>query len=520
MEAHDEVVAFLSGRDVVGPGVARIHRTHIALVFVAGHRALKIKRPVKLAFVDFSTLGLREAACRREIEVNRDNAPEIYVGVVAITREGDGTLAIGGVGSPVEWAVEMRAFEDRDLMSNRAAEGPLDPGLMRQTADAVYAMHARSVPKTGVDALRKMQAIIEEVSGVCRSYPDTLRLGDVEAWQRKTQNCTVALEALLRRRAGTGKFRRCHGDLHLANIVVWNGVATLFDALEFSEEMASVDTLYDLAFLLMDLIHYGQRAAANVVLNRYLWRSGGQSGDTADLEGLRAMPLYLSCRAGIRAMVAASRGAGLDTGSQDFAEARAQARGYLAQALCALDTGAPRLIAVGGLSGTGKSTLAAALAPDMGGQLGALHLRSDLERKAMAGVDETERLPAEHYTKEASRQVYERILLRASVALAAGQNVIVDAVFATPEERKRAADVARDAGVAFTGLWLSADPQVLRQRVDERTGDASDATSDVVDRQLGYDLGPLSWARVDAGGTALATLQAAWSVLGFPHGRG
>ncbi len=514
MGAHDEVVAFLSGTDVVGPGVARIYRTHIALVFVAGNRALKIKRPVKLAFVDFSTLALRHAACLREIEVNRDNAPEIYLGVVPITREADGKLAIGGAGTPVEWAIEMHAFDDRDLMSIRAAEGPLDPNLMYRTADAVHAMHARSVPVEGVNLPAKMLAIIDEVGGLCRAYPDSLFPGDLEDWVSATRAAVAAVEPLLRRRAEAGAVRRCHGDLHLANIVVWKGVATLFDALEFSEEMATVDTLYDLAFLLMDLIHYDQQAAANSVLNRYLWRSGGQTGDTADLEGLRLMPLYLSCRAGIRGMVAASRGAGLEAGSHDFTAAKAEARGYIAQALSAFDTPVPRLIAVGGLSGTGKSTLAAALAPEIGGQLGALHLRSDLERKAMAGVEETERLPPEHYTPEASRQVYERILRRASVALAAGQSVIVDAVFATPEERERAAGVANAAGIGFTGLWLSADPGVLRRRVEQRQWDASDATAAVVDRQLGYDLGPLAWTQLDAGGTVELTLEAAQAALG------
>jgi predicted kinase len=174
---------------------------------------------------------------------------------------------------------------------------------------------------------------------------------------------------------------------------------------------------------------------------------------------------------------------------------------------------APRLIAVGGLSGSGKSTLAAALAPDVGLPLGALHIRTDMERKAMMGVEPTDRLPPEYYTPDSARQVYERVLRRARAGLGAGQCVIVDAVFATGDERTRAAQLARDLGVAFDGLWLDADPDILRHRVGQRQGDASDATRAVVDRQLGYDLGDLNWVRVLAGGTPEATLAAARSAL-------
>lgn len=513
MATHDEVVAFLSGADVVGPGVPRIYKTHIALVFVAGSRALKIKRPVKLAFVDFSTLALRHSACDREIAVNRDNAPEIYRGVVAITREPDRSLAIGGRGAPVEYAVEMRAFADEDLLSNRAAKGPLDAALMRQTADAIHAMHQLSERAFGVDLTDKMRAIIAEVAGMCRGQPDVLNVAEVNAWEKEARTAVAGNEALLRTRADLGAVRRCHGDLHLANIVVWNGVATLFDALEFSEEMARVDTLYDLAFLLMDLVHHRQRAAANTVLNRYLWRSGGKAGDTADLDGLRLMPLYLSCRAGIRAMVAATRTTDADPQSDAYERGCQQARGYLDEARAALAPPAPRLIAVGGLSGSGKSTLAAALAPGVGLPLGALHIRTDMERKAMMGVEPTDRLPPEYYTLDTARQVYERVLRRARAGLGAGQCVIVDAVFAAGDERAHAAQLARDLGVAFDGLWLDADPDILRHRVGQRQGDASDATLAVVERQLGYDLGDLNWVRVPAGGTPETTLAAAHSAL-------
>lgn len=513
MTAQDDVVAFLASPGVVGAGVPKVYTTHIAHVFAGPQRALKIKRPVKLAFLDFSTLEKRHAACLSEIAVNRENAPDIYLGVVAITREADGRLAIGGHGAPVEWAVEMRAFRDEDLLAERARLGPLDSRLMQQTADAIAAMHARARTAQSVDAVAKMRAIVAEVGDVCAAHPAIVDRSAVATWTEGAGAAIGASSAELRRRAEAGAFRRCHGDLHLANIVVWEGVPTLFDALEFSDEMATVDTLYDLAFLLMDLVHHRQQAAANVVLNRYLWRTGGRRGALGDLHGLRLMPLYLSCRAGIRAMVAATRAAS-STSARMRDVATRDAHGYLETANAALRQTPAKLIAVGGLSGSGKSTLAAALAPLVGGALGALHLRSDLERKAMMGIEETDRLPPEHYTARTAAKVYQRVMERTRAAVDAGQTVIVDAVFATPGERDRIASLARSAGVPFAGLWLEADARTLRRRVDERRGDASDATRAVVDRQLGYDLGPLDpWLRIAAGGTPQETLNAALNAL-------
>ena len=508
-DPQSAIVDFLLRPGVIASSEPKVHETHIARVFVGPQRALKIKRAVKLAFLDFSTLEKRHAACLSEMVVNQSNAPEIYLGVVAITKGPNGDLAIGGRGQPVEWAVDMLPFNDNDLLSERAKAGPLSRILMQQTADAVQEMHARSPVRREADLVAKMHAIVTEVSDVLSTHAGFIPADELARWRALATGAIGPLAPVLAARVASGAVRRCHGDLHLANIVVWKGLPTLFDALEFSEEMATVDTLYDLAFLLMDLVHHGQRSAANTVLNRYLWRSGTLD----DLRALALLPLYVSCRAGIRAMVAASRTckqAGLP--SSDHSNRALSAR-YLAEAVEVLTPRPTRLVAVGGLSGSGKSTLASQLAPRFTSPAGALHLRSDLERKALMGVEETFRLPAESYTAESAALVYERLLARAGAALAAGHSVIVDAVFARPEERQRIQQIAADHGADFHGIWLEAPAGILRQRVAERRGDASDATPEVVERQLSYPIGALDWSIIRAGGSIEQTAQSTARLL-------
>jgi predicted kinase len=259
----------------------------------------------------------------------------------------------------------------------------------------------------------------------------------------------------------------------------------------------------------MDLDIRRQRPAANVILNRYLWRSGAP----LDLEGLAALPLLLGLRAAIRAMVTAQR-ARLAQGAAASRDVEI-ARGYLRAALGYLAPAPPRLVAVGGLSGTGKSTLAAALAADLGPAPGAVHLRSDLERKSLFGVAETERLAPEHYTQATSAEVYDILYRKARAALAAGHAVIVDAVLGKADERAAIEAVANELGTPFQGLWLTATPGHLLARVAQRTGDASDATPSVVRQQLGWQIGALSprWAEIDAGGRPAETLARASKVL-------
>lgn len=508
--SQETVVASLLQPGVVDSGPVEHIETHIAHVFVGANRAVKIKRAIRLPFLDFSSLEKRRLACLREIEVNEPMAPDLYRGVVAVTQKDDGSLALGGPGPAVEWAVEMRAFKQEWLLSRRAAAGTLDEEVLKATADRVVEMHRSAAVAGGTDAPAKVRSIISDIAAACRScsgWPDPSR---IETWRDLADNAVSANEALLRERAARGKVRRCHGDLHLANIVMWHGRPTPFDAIEFSDEIATIDILYDLAFLLMDLEHRVGRSAANIVLNRYCWRTGNED----EISGLALLGPFMSLRAAVRAMVAAERHAIARDRSKSREDGSAvEAAEYLERAIGYLQPVPVRLIAIGGLSGTGKSTLARALAPLTADPAGALHLRSDLERKALAGVDETARLPAASYTSAASAEVYARLLRRARHSIAAGHSTIIDAVFGTEAERKAAEQIACDAGVAFEGVWLEASPSVMRNRVGQRQGDASDATPEVVDLQLGRDPGSISWRRTSADQKPDDTLKAARAAL-------
>jgi aminoglycoside phosphotransferase family enzyme/predicted kinase len=496
-----EVAAFLG--DPATYGVARVDviETHIARVFLAGDEVLKVKKRVRLPFVDFSTLEARHRAAAREIELNQPHAPALYLGLKPITREAGGRLRLDGEGEVVEWAVHMRRFDQEALFARQAEKGPLPDALSKALA-AMAARYHRACPVAeGLDGAQVIARVVRQLTAALAATPAARPFLD---------RLAAVLEStapLLTQRGRKGLIRRCHGDLHLGNIVLIDGAPVPFDALEFSEELATIDVLYDLAFLLMDLDHRGDRHAANVVLNAYA--AAAPIGQ--EIEGLACLPLLLACRAGVRALVAIERSGQLER--EDQQEQRQSARRYVDLAAAFLDPPPPVLIAVGGLSGTGKSTLAAGLASLIGPAPGALHLRSDIERKRLFGVAETERLAPEHYRPEVSEETYAQLQDKARRALTAGHAVIVDAVFARGAERAAIEAVARDLGRSFAGLWLAAPAEKLFARVEGRRGDVSDADRAVVNEQLSYDIGEIAWARIDAGGTLSQSLTEAKKAL-------
>ncbi|MGB7973646.1 MAG: AAA family ATPase, partial [Roseiarcus sp.] len=401
-----------------------------AVLFLAGADVYKLKRAVTFPFMDLSTLDKRREACEAEIAVNRPLAPDIYLAALPIVRQGE-TFAIGGDGEAVEWAVHMRRFDENATLDHVADSGGVPDGVIDRLALVIRRMHARAPIRDGARAAHSLQTYIEQNRAAFGERPDFF---DPPTAGKLTDESRLAFETvrrLLLERGEAGFVRRCHGDLHLSNIVLIEGEPTLFDAVEFSDDIASGDVFYDLAFLLMDLEERGLRMAGNRLFNRYL-----ASEPPEALAGLAALPLFLSLRAAIRAKVEAANAERLKGQKRD--EARALARRYFDCAVRFLAFAPPRLVAVGGLSGVGKSALAHALAPDIGRAPGALWLRSDVERKAMFGIEETGRLPASAYASDVTRFVYERLIAKARIALRAGQSVLLDATFAAAAERSAA----------------------------------------------------------------------------------
>jgi uncharacterized protein len=282
------------------------------------------------------------------------------------------------------------------------------------------------------------------------------------------------LADLLDRRADVGRVRRCHGDLHLRNICLLHGVPRLFDCIEFNAELATTDVLYDLAFLLMDLWHRGFPALSNLVMNRYL-------DEGEDDEGMRLLPFFVALRAAVRAHVTATQVAEAESRSSALI---AEARSYFDLAESLLGHQPPRLIAIGGLSGSGKTTVADHLAPQLGLAPGARILESDRVRKALFDVPAETRLPQAAYRPEVSAEVYRELSMRAQDLLANGVSVVADAVFDKEDNRLKMSAAARQAKARFTGIWLEADASTLRRRVREREAGPSDATLDVLAKQL------------------------------------
>jgi aminoglycoside phosphotransferase family enzyme/predicted kinase len=477
------------------PATVERIETHASIVFLAGAFAYKVKRAVRYPFLDFSTLKRRYQACLNELRINRRTAPQLYLDLVPITYESHGLFTLGGAGEVVEWALRMRRFDQGNLYERIAEEGRLGISAMRPLAKVIAGFHASADRcLTPAQAILPLEGVIADNDSLLAANPEMFAPLPARRLAEASREALDALSPLLEARARGGFVRHCHGDLHLRNIVEIEGKPVLFDAIEFDEKLATIDVLYDLAFLLMDLGKRGLVPHANEVLNTYL----DEEGSTGNLLGLAALPLFLSMRALIRAKVDVLRASRSEKGAAKV-EARQEARAYFELARSFIAPPCPsRLVAIGGLSGTGKSAVARAIAPYLGVFPGAVRVRSDVERKRLFGVRPETKLPQRAYAAEVSDEVYAMCRKRARLALRAGRTVIVDAVHAKPEERAAIEVLAAEEGAPFTGLWLEAPRELMRTRVAKREGDVSDATPAVVDDQLSYEIGPQSFEVIDA----------------------
>jgi uncharacterized protein len=488
--------------------------THAAIVFLAGEFAYKLKRAIKLPYLDFSTIEKRHAALQRELEINARAAPGLYLSVLPVTRAGGHQeFEIGGPGEAADWLLVMRRFGQEALLDSMASKGKLDRGQLTGLAETIEHFHRQAPRLTEAGFAGALEeAVANAGAALCGGEAGRIGLRAAPYIEQLRQQLE-AHRVLIDKREHDGFVRRCHGDLHLKNIVLWQGRPTLFDAIEFDDRLAAIDVLYDLAFLLMDLWHRGLRQEANLIFNHYF-----QCAAVRELAGLALLPLFLSLRAAIRAMTGV-HGLGVQQAADEPVLANT-IQGYAALAARLLVPGRPSLIAIGGISGTGKTSAAREAAALIGALPGALILRTDVERKVMQGVALDGPLPRDSYTPAARDEVYRRVFKKAEIVLNSGHTVIADAVFPSQAERTLLCELAHRTNANFWGFWLEAGPSILRQRIAARSADASDADAAIAEAQLKTVVPPEGWIKIDASGpvhaTAAAIMKRLWA---WPNNR-
>ncbi len=490
-------------------GQVELLETHISWVLLAGDFAYKVKKPVSLGFVDFSTLESRRFCCEEELRLNRRTAPDLYLEVVPIAGTPESPV-MGGEGEAFEYAVRMLRFPQEALLDRVAKADGLTEDLVEDFARSVAAFHG-SVARAGGDGAFGSPAgiLAEAVDNFAQlelldGFDDTREVRQALAsWTLREFN---RLEPVLARRKHDGFVRECHGDLHLGNVALLDGRPVPFDAIEFNESFRWIDVMNEVAFPVMDLFHHGLARLAYRFVDAYLDATG-------DFAGLKVLRFYLVYRAMVRAKVSCIRAyqAGIDAVDRDRS-ARAY-RGHLDLARRLARPGRPALIAMHGLSGSGKTTVSLALLEALGG----VRLRSDVERKRLHGLNGAARTGSAPglgiYTPQVDRFTYGHLSALAGEILDAGYPVVVDAAFLKRAWREMFREFARDHSAPFVLVACAAPEATLRERVSRRESlgkDASEAGLDVLERQI-ESMEPLSADElgnavlVDSGGGELPT---------------
>lgn len=458
-------------------------QTHISCVLLAGDYAYKIKKPVNLGFLDFSTLAARRRYCEEELRLNRRTAPALYLDVIAIAGSETAPL-LGGAGPAFEYALRMRRFPQDALLDHMARSGTLLPSHIDALARGLAAFHAQIARAGSSDAFGGPQHILapalqnfEQMLPLAGAHADVALLARLRDWSAREH---AALVPVFEARKRGGWVRECHGDLHLGNIALLDGVPTPFDAIEFNPDLRWIDVMNELAFLMMDLLDHRLPRLAFHLLNVYLEATG-------DYAGVRVLRFYLVYRALVRAKIACLRAHQPGIAVPEKSETGHAYRRHLLLAERLSAAAHPALALMHGPSGSGKSTIAQELAE----ALGAVRLRSDVERKRLHGLDAQARsasgVHAGLYAPEASERTYARLAELARAALDARYPVIVDAAFLQRAKRERFASLARDAGAAFAIVSCKASVPTLRARVAAReraAQDPSEAGLDVLEHQL------------------------------------
>jgi uncharacterized protein len=454
-------------------------QTHISYVLLTGDFVYKLKKPVNFGFLDFSTLEKRQHFAGEEVRLNQRGAAKLYLGVVAITQS-ENAFAIEGAGEAVEYAVKMQQFPQDTLLSEMFDQGRLDQALIVTLAKELAQFHGKSERNDHIRTYGTVAAIRQAFD---ENYSQSV--GYIDRAQTQAQwDATKAYSDrifdsqgdLFEARVQADKIRECHGDIHLRNIAYWQDEMLLFDCIEFNEPFRFVDTMYDVAFVCMDLDARGRSDYANLLLNTYLEQTG-------DYEGVQVLPLYLSRQAYVRAKVTSFL---LDDPgipeTVKVASAKTAADYYrLAYDYTQGTTG--KLIVMSGFSGSGKSTVARQLAQAHNG----IQIRSDAVRKHLAGIPVEQKGEDSIYTAEMSAKTFDRMLSLGLLLAKQGQTVILDGRYDSVSARSTVIEQARNAGLDLSIVHCDAPMDVLKERVADRTGDIADADVAVLSRQTFED---------------------------------
>ncbi len=454
--------------------------THISWIILTGEIAYKIKKPIDLGFLDFSTLDKRRFCCEEELRLNRRLAAPIYLDVVPITGE-PAQPEPGGSGRAIEYAVKMVQFPQPAQLDHMLANGELESGHIDALARLVAKFHQSTDIATKSSAFGDPERVygpVQENFRQIRQQPGSgqydAKLADLERWSSTTFE---HLTEVFRQRKQNGFIRECHGDMHLRNLVWFEGEPLAFDCLEFNPALRWIDTMSEVAFLVMDLQDRQQPKLAQRFLNGYLERCG-------DYQGMQVFRFYLAYRALVRAKVDAIRAGQPHISAAEKAEAEQELNAYLELAQSYSRRERPRLIITRGFSASGKSTLSQPLLE----QMGAVRIRSDVERKRLFGIpadaDASAGIDQGIYSAEAGVRTYDRLKSLAEILIEAGVTVIVDAAFLRFEQRQPFRELAEAMQVPFAILEFVAPADTLRRRIKARAGDVSDADLSVLEHQL------------------------------------
>ena len=508
IDDQSAVIAALSEQNAYGFKPSHkiiVKETNISDVFLTGEKAYKLKRGVKYPYVDYSTPEKRQAACRRELDICERFAPGLCFGVEEVVSDKKGRIFLRSACSDknaevVDYVLVMREFEENMLFENMVDRGDLDRFEMMDTAEKIFDLHKKSEIITSRNPVDIIRGRIYENNAMIRCFvPDIFDEEDVDALEKEQLEALEKNKELLLQRQAEGKIRWCHGDLTLRNLAMWNGQVVPFNPIEFYDDLTQIDTMYDFAFLLVEMESKGQRRLASILFNHYMALS-------EDWDGVPVLPLFLSCRAAVNAYVFAQRSSEIKDKHESMLMAN-RAYEQLVISKRFLERHKPVLVACGGLSGSGKSRIARESAPFIGNPPGAVIVRDDVLRKNLLKTGLEENLNTAEYTPETEEQVFKAVCEKCRYLLASGQSVVADALFHKPEQRRAVETLAREMNVEFKGIWVDAPLEVRIERVTQRKRNPSDVrTAEELKKQLDIDVGPVTWDKIDTSGDRMTTL--------------